>query len=54
MAVSFFTLWGLYAIVCLWTVFGSPETVPMILTVLPPLFAKVRDFISGKSSKNTL
>ena len=42
LVVSFAVCWSGYAVVCLWTVFLPPDTVPFILTLLPPLLAKVR------------
>ncbi|NP_001301037.1 visual pigment-like receptor peropsin [Limulus polyphemus] len=38
--ITFVVSWSPYAIVCLWTVFKPPSTVPSVLTLIPPLFAK--------------
>ncbi len=38
--VVFLVSWSPYAILCLWTVFGEPESVPLWFSLLPPLFAK--------------
>ncbi|XP_042908074.1 visual pigment-like receptor peropsin [Parasteatoda tepidariorum] len=38
--IAFVLAWSPYAVLCLWTIFAPPETVPPILTLIPPLFAK--------------
>ncbi|XP_023223957.1 visual pigment-like receptor peropsin isoform X3 [Centruroides sculpturatus] len=38
--IGFLLAWTPYAILCMWTVFADPSTVPSFLTLLPPLFAK--------------
>ncbi|KAK7084251.1 hypothetical protein SK128_022518 [Halocaridina rubra] len=38
--LTFIFCWTSYAVVCLWTVFDHPYTVPLVLTLLPPLMAK--------------
>ena len=38
--VAFFVAWSPYAVLCLWTIFAEPSTVPPFLTLIPPLFAK--------------
>nr|AMP19653.1 peropsin [Euphausia superba] len=37
---AYLICWSWYAVVCIWVVFRDPKTVPMILTLLPPLMAK--------------
>ncbi|GIY46039.1 hypothetical protein CEXT_287461 [Caerostris extrusa] len=38
--IAFLVAWTPYAVLCLWTIFDSPRTVPPFLTLIPPLFAK--------------
>lgn len=38
--VAFVVAWSPYAVLCLWTIFAAPSTVPPFLTLIPPLFAK--------------
>lgn len=38
--LAFIVAWTPYAVLCLWTFFASPLTVPPFLTLIPPLFAK--------------
>lgn len=38
--VAFLLTWSPYAVLCLWTIFAPPATVPAFLTLIPPLFAK--------------
>ncbi|XP_043213070.1 visual pigment-like receptor peropsin, partial [Amphibalanus amphitrite] len=46
LVVSFAVCWSGYAVVCLWTVFLPPDSVPFILTLLPPLLAKTYPVIN--------
>jgi hypothetical protein len=40
-AISLFLLaWTPYAFVCLWAAIGDPKTIPPLLLVAPPVFAK--------------
>ncbi|KAF8781582.1 visual pigment-like receptor peropsin [Argiope bruennichi] len=38
--LTFIIAWTPYAVLCLWTIFDHPNTVPPFLTLIPPLFAK--------------
>ncbi|GFY41587.1 visual pigment-like receptor peropsin [Trichonephila inaurata madagascariensis] len=38
--IAFLVAWTPYAVLCLWTIFSHPSTVPPFLTLIPPLFAK--------------
>ncbi|GIY15080.1 visual pigment-like receptor peropsin [Caerostris darwini] len=38
--IAFLVAWTPYAVLCLWTIFDSPRTVPPFLTLIPPLFTK--------------
>ncbi|XP_054716668.1 LOW QUALITY PROTEIN: visual pigment-like receptor peropsin [Uloborus diversus] len=38
--IAFIVAWSPYAVLCLWTIFSEPATVPPFLTLIPPLFAK--------------
>ncbi|XP_045598832.2 visual pigment-like receptor peropsin isoform X2 [Procambarus clarkii] len=40
LVATFLCCWSGYAVVCVWTVFRHPYTVPVFLTLLPPLMAK--------------
>ncbi|XP_071542347.1 visual pigment-like receptor peropsin isoform X2 [Panulirus ornatus] len=40
LVLTFICCWTSYAVVCLWTVFRPPYTIPMVLTLLPNLLAK--------------
>jgi len=43
---AFLVCWSWYAVVCLWVVFREPKTVPMILTLMPPLMAKAAPVVN--------
>ncbi|XP_042881084.1 visual pigment-like receptor peropsin [Penaeus japonicus] len=40
LVMTYLFCWSAYAVVCVWTVFRHPFTVPLVLTLLPPLMAK--------------
>ncbi|XP_077999740.1 visual pigment-like receptor peropsin [Glandiceps talaboti] len=39
--------WGLYGVTCLWTVFVDPSTLPLMLTVIAPVAAKVSPILTS-------
>ncbi|XP_076043534.1 visual pigment-like receptor peropsin [Oratosquilla oratoria] len=41
LVLAYLSCWSAYAVVALWTVFAHPHTVPLVLTLMPPLLAKV-------------
>jgi len=43
---AFLVCWSWYAVVCLWVVFREPTTVPLILTLMPPLMAKAAPVVN--------
>jgi len=44
--LAFMICWSWYAVVTLWVVFRDPKTVPMILTLVPPLAAKMAPVVN--------
>lgn len=44
--VTFFFAWTPYAVLCLWAVFADTESVPHLLAMVPPLFAKTASTIN--------
>lgn len=46
LVLAFVVFWSAYAVVCLWTVFAEPTTVPLKLALLPPLLAKISPVVN--------
>ncbi|EEC07880.1 G-protein coupled receptor, putative [Ixodes scapularis] len=44
--VTFFFAWTPYAVLCLWAVFADTKSVPHLLAMVPPLFAKTASTIN--------